>query len=119
MTAREHSFSPTVLRPVPARDEPSRWQSTIDHVISALTRVRSCWHREMSRPFTRDGRTYRACLRCGARRDFDLETWQMKGPFYADGRVVRPLSLSQASVNTTAARSGPDRIRLVAGSGSH
>ena len=41
-----------------------------------------CWHRKMSRPFTRDGETYRVCLRCGARRQFDLEQWQTKGDYY-------------------------------------
>ena len=41
-----------------------------------------CWHRKMSRPFTRDGETYRVCLRCGARRQFDLEQWKTKGDYY-------------------------------------
>ena len=41
-----------------------------------------CWHRKMSRPFTRDGETYRVCLRCGIRRQFDLKQWQTKGGYY-------------------------------------
>lgn len=41
-----------------------------------------CWHRKMSRPFTRDGETYRVCLRCGIRRQFDLKQWQTKGSYY-------------------------------------
>ena len=41
-----------------------------------------CWHRKMSRPFTRDGETYRVCLRCGVHRQFDLKEWKTKGDFY-------------------------------------
>jgi len=41
-----------------------------------------CWHRRMSRPFTRGGETYRVCLRCGIRREFDLKQWQTKGSYY-------------------------------------
>ena len=41
-----------------------------------------CWHRKMSRPFTRDGETYRVCLRCGVHRQFDLEEWKTKGDYY-------------------------------------
>lgn len=49
---------------------------------AAVTRVFGCRHSSMSRPFTCDGRTYRVCLGCGKRRDFDLKTWTMSGPFY-------------------------------------
>lgn len=49
---------------------------------SLLTRLFGCQHREMSRPFTSDGLSYRACLTCGARRSFDTETYEMKGKFY-------------------------------------
>ena len=36
-----------------------------------LTRVFGCWHKKMSPPYTGDGVTYRACMNCGARRQFD------------------------------------------------
>jgi hypothetical protein len=36
----------------------------------------------MSRPFTRDGRTFCVCLRCGIRRNFDLDAWKMTGDYY-------------------------------------
>lgn len=49
---------------------------------AAVTRVFGCHHSPMSRPFTSDGRTYRVCLKCGMRRDFDLDTWTTSGPFY-------------------------------------
>jgi hypothetical protein len=41
-----------------------------------------CWHLKTSRPFTRNGKSYRVCLRCGMRRDFDVEEWKTKGDYY-------------------------------------
>ena len=38
----------------------------------------------MSRPFTRDGESYRTCLECGARRNFDPQRWEMVGAYYYD-----------------------------------
>jgi hypothetical protein len=54
----------------------------VGSLCAAVTRVFGCHHSSMSRPFTCDDRTYRVCLKCGMRRDFDLETWTMSGPFY-------------------------------------
>jgi hypothetical protein len=47
-----------------------------------LTRLLGCWHKEMSRPFSIQGQTYRTCLDCGARRQFNLGRWEMQGDFY-------------------------------------
>jgi len=58
-------------------------------------RVLGCWHKEMSRPFSDEGDTYRTCLNCGARREFDLGRWKMAGGFYYDlptSRHFRALS---------------------------
>ena len=44
--------------------------------------VFGCWHRRMGWPMTRDGQTYRACLKCGMRRKFDPNTWKTFGSFY-------------------------------------
>jgi len=41
-----------------------------------------CWHRRMGWPLTRDGLTYRACLKCGMRRGFNPKTWKTFGPYY-------------------------------------
>lgn len=51
-------------------------------VVGFFASVLGCWHREMSRPFTRQGQTYRTCLGCGAKRRFDLRSWETKGGFY-------------------------------------
>jgi len=47
-------------------------------------RIVGCWHREMSRPFTVGGETYRVCLGCGARRQFISECWETTGRFYRE-----------------------------------
>ena len=49
-----------------------------------LGRFFGCHHAQLSRPFTRDGSTYRVCLGCGARKGFDLRSWTTYGPFYND-----------------------------------
>jgi hypothetical protein len=52
------------------------------HVKSVFQRAFGCWHRRMSLPFTRGTETYRTCVDCGARRQFNLEEWTMVGAFY-------------------------------------
>ena len=47
-----------------------------------VTRILGCWHRNMSRPFSTDGKAYRVCVSCGARRPFNLTNWEMQGDFY-------------------------------------
>jgi len=47
-----------------------------------ISKIWSCWHRKMSRPFTHEGETYRVCLKCGMRRDFDLEAWKTGQSYY-------------------------------------
>jgi hypothetical protein len=47
-----------------------------------LSGIFGCQHKEMSRPFSRQGETYRVCLNCGARRQFNETTWETRGPFY-------------------------------------
>jgi hypothetical protein len=47
-----------------------------------LEGIFGCSHKQMSRPFSRQGETYRVCLSCGARRQFEQSSWEMKGPYY-------------------------------------
>lgn len=58
----------------------------LSNVLSALVhRIAEqfgCQHREMSRPFSRHGETYRVCINCGARRQFDAKTWNSSGRHY-------------------------------------
>jgi len=58
-----------------------------------LDGIFGCSHKDMSRPFSRDGETYRVCLACGARRQFVESTWESTGPFYygaVKSEEVRP-----------------------------
>jgi hypothetical protein len=58
----------------------------LSHLTSAvgnwLGDLFGCQHREMSRPFSRQGESYRVCISCGARRKFDGETWVSSGRHY-------------------------------------
>ena len=49
---------------------------------SWISELFGCQHREMSRPFSRQGETYRVCISCGARRGFDEKTWNSAGRYY-------------------------------------
>ncbi len=54
----------------------------IGRIGGGLNRLFGCWHSEMSRPFSSEGHTYKVCLSCGARRQFDNRTWETRGSFY-------------------------------------
>jgi hypothetical protein len=56
--------------------------STAGRIGNLMARMFGCRHTQMSRPFSRDGRAYRSCLSCGAKRQFNLGNWQMTGGFY-------------------------------------
>jgi hypothetical protein len=62
-------------------------------LLFLVSKIWSCWHRKMSRPFTHDGETYRVCLKCGMRREFDLEAWKTGHSYYFPR--VRPRHLKQ------------------------
>ena len=47
-----------------------------------LTRIFGCWHTKMNSPFTQNNETYRTCMRCGARRHFNLGRSKMTGAYY-------------------------------------
>jgi hypothetical protein len=73
--------------------------------ISDLTRgvgnwflgVFGCAHKEMSRPFSRHGESYRVCIGCGAHRKFDPDTWKPQGPFYFNSAKTSELLETNSS----------------------
>lgn len=67
---------------------------------SLVARVFGCWHREMSRPFSSEGQSYRTCLNCGANRKFNVGRWEMTGNFY----YARPNVSSFGTLSRLAAR---------------
>jgi|GEM_PF-1359315 len=89
MSAYEHLLNATVPKSAP--EQKTAWHAIRRfvkplHFVLALTWT--CWHRRMSRPFTRDGETYRVCLRCGIHRRFDLDVWKTKGSYYYEEKVT-------------------------------
>ena len=50
--------------------------------VGIFAKLFGCEHRNISRPFTAGGTSYRTCLQCGARKQFDLETLKTYGSFY-------------------------------------
>lgn len=50
--------------------------------IGLLAQLFGCWHKQISRPFTIGKDSYRACLDCGARKHFDIQTLKTYGSFH-------------------------------------
>jgi hypothetical protein len=61
----------------------------IGRIGGGLNRLFGCWHSEMSRPFSSEGQTYRTCVSCGARRQFNIGSWETHGGFYYGPRQRR------------------------------
>lgn len=108
MSAYEQLLHPTVQKSSWHRISPGPVIHWLLGPFRLISKIWSCWHRHMSRPFTRDGETYRACLRCGVHRRFDLEAWKTKGAYYREKKAMEPVSSQSAAVPTRA------RLRLIA-----
>ena len=50
--------------------------------VGFLTKFFGCEHRNISRPFIAGKISYRTCLQCGARKQFNTETFKTFGAFY-------------------------------------
>jgi hypothetical protein len=75
----------------------NRTEGVFGDKIGLLGTMFGCWHKELSRPFTSVKESYRVCLDCGARKQFDTQTLKTFGPFYyppaitlADGKRHDP-----------------------------
>ena len=60
----------------------NRTKGAFGNKIGLFGQLFGCWHKQLSRPFTRNEISYRACLDCGARKRFDAKTLKTFGPFY-------------------------------------
>ena len=60
----------------------NRTNDVFGEKIGLMGKVFGCWHKELSRPFTSVTESYRVCLDCGARKQFDPQTLKTFGPFY-------------------------------------
>jgi hypothetical protein len=68
--------------PVGQDNTPSVALGLAGKIGGGLSRLFGCWHSEMSRPFSSEGQSYRVCLGCGARRQFNIRSWKTQGAFY-------------------------------------
>ncbi len=50
--------------------------------VGIFAKLFGCEHNNISRPFTTRGTSYRTCLNCGARKQFNSETLETFGSFY-------------------------------------
>lgn len=50
--------------------------------IGVFGKLFGCWHKRLTRPFTDKNVSYRACLECGARKNFNTQSFKTSGPFY-------------------------------------
>lgn len=50
--------------------------------VGVIAKLFGCWHENISRPFVQGNTAYRACLNCGARKQFNPETLETYGTFY-------------------------------------
>jgi len=55
---------------------------TFGEKIGFLAALFGCWHKSLSRPFTIGNDSYCACLDCGARQPFDVQTLKTYGSFH-------------------------------------
>jgi hypothetical protein len=60
----------------------NRTDKVFGEKIGIVGKIFGCWHKQLSRPFTNQKSSYRACLNCGALKRFDTDTLQTVGPFY-------------------------------------
>jgi hypothetical protein len=60
----------------------NRTEGVFGDKIGLLGTMFGCWHKQLSRPFTSVKESYRVCLDCGARKQFDTQTLKTFGPFY-------------------------------------
>ena len=65
----------------------SHLRSWIVTLKGLVRRVFGCWRHRMGWPITRNGKTFRSCVKCGTCRRFDPETWKSFGPFYYNDRI--------------------------------
>ena len=60
----------------------NRTNGSFGKPIGIIAKIFGCWHKDLTRPITSRRNTYRACLECGARREFDTQEFRSTGPFY-------------------------------------
>ncbi|CAN5129730.1 hypothetical protein BH20ACI2_BH20ACI2_19040 [soil metagenome] len=70
----------------------TRTIGTFGKKIGLVGKLFGCWHKLLSRPFTSKENSYRVCLDCGARAEFDTQNFKTKGTFYYPPAVAFDLN---------------------------
>jgi hypothetical protein len=66
-----------------AKDKKGKIDSSVfGEKMSLTSRIFGCWHKNISRPFNSGKTSYRCCLECGARKQFDPKSLRTHGAFY-------------------------------------
>ncbi|MBK9766361.1 MAG: hypothetical protein IPP63_04750 [Chloracidobacterium sp.] len=60
----------------------NRTDGSFGRRIGLFGKLFGCWHRDLSRPFSSKNGSYRVCLDCGARKEFDISSFRTLGTFY-------------------------------------
>jgi hypothetical protein len=60
--------------------------------VGIFVKLFGCGHQNLSRPFSHKRTAYRACLQCGARKQFDTQTLKTFGDFYNAPKVLTGIS---------------------------
>ncbi len=116
MSAHGQILHSTVLKEVLGGERKWRALRLLGKLRYVFLPLLFCWHRKMSRPFTRDGETYRVCLRCGAHRQFDLEQWKTKGDYYnSKEKQNRSASKPRLQLVESGIRHDNEQLRRVSG----
>ena len=64
-------------------DDYAERSRALNHAAQRLVnRLLGCWQHDLSRPFTRNGKSYRVCVKCGISKDFNVTTWKTHGTSY-------------------------------------
>jgi len=71
------------------KNDAARTRALNEAAQRVLQRLFGCWQHRLSRPFSRNGQTYRVCLKCGLSRNFNPATWKTYGSY-----LLRPDSIS-------------------------
>ena len=66
-----------------ARQESDANTNVFGRELSLISRLVGCSHKNMGRPFAEGKTAYRSCVSCGARRQFNPETFETFGNYYS------------------------------------
>ena len=73
----------------------NRTERVFGERIGIMGKIFGCWHKRLTRPFTNQKASYRACLECGALKRFDTNTLRTVGPFYYPPVISPTISLEK------------------------